>query len=733
MSSIRERAAVIQRDELWEKWNTRYAPCKNNINCACALVTRFKLPKKVTHCTSLLIDGEVIRDPEKVLQAWSNHFRQLSSFHEDDFPVLDQYKRLVEEMSRQSKTNDDNEMILDVPFTLEEVDGAVRGLKLGKSGGYDHLQPEHLRHGGKLLIVWLQQVSNTIIEKEIVPDSFKLGVVSPVYKGNGKDPLDANSYRGITLATVLAKTLEKLILLRLQPTLLEQGLPHRNQTGFVKNNSCVDAIFSTYEAASRFARMGDNVYLGFFDLQKAFDSVQYSVLLSRAYESGIKGKTWRIIKSWYTDPQCVVKLNGKFSESYTMERGVLQGSVLSPTLFLLVMNPLLKKLEENQLGPRVSGLYAGCFAHADDIRTLSTSRDTLDKQITAVEEFVSSNALSLNPSKCEVVVVSSMKVPASPICAVAEEQLCPSESAKCLGYWWSWDLSADKAIDEAIARARRTFFAYGAKGAFQGQLNPLSGRAIFESCVLPVLMYGSENWYVTDSLMAKLEAFQEEIGRRILRLPRHHSGRGVRLALEWPSMVARVLQRKVLYLLRAFNSEESLGHLFLTRLTKDLSNVIPLQLVQGIQLLESQLGMKGLVDRATTESCSAVELKKEILKKDREKLMATCLEHRSTKNAAKIATYTSWLKLWDRALDSGPVGSEAMQNLYREMTRPLFGPNPCPRCSEVSLENTLSYFEHYVTEHLKITTSLTSVDEISSLLTSQDPDLTPIIKLFKIV
>ena len=91
------------------------------------------------------------------------------------------------------------------------------------------------------------------------------------------------------------------------------------------------------------------------------------------------------------------------------------------------------------------------------------------------------------------------------------------------------------------------FFAYGAKGAFQGQLNPLSGRAIFESCVLPVLMYGSENWYVTDSLMAKLEAFQEEIGRRILRLPRHHSGRGVRLALEWPSMVARVLQRKVLY------------------------------------------------------------------------------------------------------------------------------------------------------------------------------------------
>ena len=113
--------------------------------------------------------------------------------------------------------------------------------------------------------------------------------------------------------------------------------------------------------------------------------------------------------------------------------------------------------------------------------------------------------------------------------------------------------------------------------------------------------------------------------------------------------------------------------------------------------------------------------------------MAACLEHRSTKNAAKIATDVSWLKLWDRALDSGPVGSEAMQNLYRELTRPLFGPNPCPRCSEVDLENSSSYFEHYVTKHLKTITNLTSVDEISSLLTSQDPDLSPIIKLFKIV
>ena len=129
-------------------------------------------------------------------------------------------------------------------------------------------------------------------------------------------------------------------------------------------------------------------------------------------------------------------------------------------------------------------VWPGGFAHADDIRTLCTSRDTLDSQIGSVEEFVA-NALSLHASKYEVGVVSSQNTPAEPICIVKGRPLFPVASAKCLGYWWSWDLSADKSIDSAIGRARSSFFAFGAMGGFQGKLNPLSGRAIIETCVVP--------------------------------------------------------------------------------------------------------------------------------------------------------------------------------------------------------------------------------------------------------
>ena len=49
-------------------------------------------------------------------------------------------------------------------------------------------------------------------------------------------------------------------------------------------------------------------------------------------------------------------------------------------------------------------------------------------------------------------------------------------------------------------------FAYGAVCAFDGQLNPLSERAIFEVCDEPLFLYNCENWFLSESLLAKLES-----------------------------------------------------------------------------------------------------------------------------------------------------------------------------------------------------------------------------------
>ena len=107
---------------------------------------------------------------------------------------------------------------------------------------------------GNSLVLWIQQVCSAIVELEAIPNVLKMGVVNPIYKGNGRDPLDTNSYRGITLSPVLSKTLELLLLGRFQAILSAPVFPRQNQTGFVKKTSCTDAIFSSYEILSRLAR-----------------------------------------------------------------------------------------------------------------------------------------------------------------------------------------------------------------------------------------------------------------------------------------------------------------------------------------------------------------------------------------------------------------------------------------------------------------------------------------------
>ena len=85
--------------------------------------------------------------------------------------------------------------------------------------------------------------------------------------------------------------------------------------------------------------------------------------------------------------KCRVMLGRRLSQEFHVQRGVKQGSVLSTALFLLVMDPLLRQLQASGLGLSISKFYAGGFLHADDVRTLATSRASLEAQATMVEKF----------------------------------------------------------------------------------------------------------------------------------------------------------------------------------------------------------------------------------------------------------------------------------------------------------------------------------------------------------
>ena len=74
---------------------------------------------------------------------------------------------------------------------------------------------------------------------------------------------------------------------------------------------------------------------------------------------------------------------------------------------------------------------------------------------------------------------------------------------------------------------------------------------------MPVLLFGSESWYVTDALLEELEQFQCWVGRRILRLTLFHSNISVLIGLDWPSMRARLLIRKLNFMRKLVGEGEA--------------------------------------------------------------------------------------------------------------------------------------------------------------------------------
>ena len=128
----------------------------------------------------------------------------------------------------------------------------------------------------------------------------------------------------------------------------------------------MDAIFATQEALLTHYRDGGQPYLCLFDLEKAYDSVELPVLLKRLFALGMNRKCWRLIKNWYTGSRGQVRVDGHLSDPFPVNRGVKQGSVLSPTLFLTVMDKLLESMTTESCGLSVRATFIGA-AHADHV------------------------------------------------------------------------------------------------------------------------------------------------------------------------------------------------------------------------------------------------------------------------------------------------------------------------------------------------------------------------------
>ena len=119
----------------------------------------------------------------------------------------------------------------------------------------------------------------------------------------------------------------------------------------------------------------------------------------------MKGKMWRVIKEMYRVSRSAVLLDGECSEAFDVQQGVAQGCSLSPILFSVFINGLLKEVEQAGLGVELSdGSTIGGMLFADDFVGVSNSEEELQRLINVAHAYCCKWRLKANVSKSAVVV-----------------------------------------------------------------------------------------------------------------------------------------------------------------------------------------------------------------------------------------------------------------------------------------------------------------------------------------
>ena len=230
--------------------------------------------------------------------------------------------------------------------SVDDVERACQHIDIRRAYGSDNIHPAFLKHGGKPLYIALHHIFSYSYRHAVIPAQWKESMIVPLYKDG--DTSVAQSYRPISLTSCVMRTMEHMIQDKL--ILHVDTVIHRHQYGFRPRHSTHNAILHLLEdvRATMKRHPQCEIPIVFLDLQKAFDRVWHTGLLHSLGAHGIHGRIWMWLRAFISQRACcVVGPNGESSDWLSQEYGVPQGAVLSPTLFIVFIDVLARRLEQD--------------------------------------------------------------------------------------------------------------------------------------------------------------------------------------------------------------------------------------------------------------------------------------------------------------------------------------------------------------------------------------------------
>ena len=373
----------------------------------------------------------------------------------------------------------------DINISIEDVISAIKETKINSAPGPDSFPPLLLHKCQKELSTPLRIIMNKSIKTHKIPQKWKEANITCIHKGGDKSK--AVNYRPISLTSIIAKLLERIVRWYLVQFLEINNAFPDSQHGFRAGRSTISQLLEHYENIIQALEGKSNIDIVMLDYSKAFDKLNISILLYKLKRLGISGSVGKWLAHFLLERKQRVSVSKHLSQPSDIISGVPQGTILAPVLFLI----FIADIAENVTHSTVT-------SYADDSKVSKiilnlTDGQQLQADLHKLFTWTEENLMSFNVDKFEVLRIGKNDELKNEIkYTTPDGTVLPEKSTvKDLGIVFNnkGDFSDHISVKSTKARGvagliLRTFITR----------EPAPLMMLFKSLVNPILDYGSIVW-----------------------------------------------------------------------------------------------------------------------------------------------------------------------------------------------------------------------------------------------